>query len=793
MIKNCFLKCLGTCIFVLATSSVGAQKQDAKADAFMETYCIRCHNAKKDKGKFRLDNLSRDFGDELVAQDWSEILTRINAGEMPPEEEKQPTAQEVGLIASWISEKINEGLAARMSRRGPVTLYRLSREEYANTVYDLLGVHFDVEAPGAFNEDPRWHGFNRIGSLLSLSPSHVDRYFEAAQKVIADAFPERIPPASTGRVEANDAKAQKWLQENKIKGPVRNLLLPGVTSRSSIHAREAGLYRIRVQLSGLPSFKGRLPHLTIWDSKVKRSLYGQDVIAPEDKPTIVEIETYLPAGRLHLMNEAPGTFEALTLALTRNTPFTHTKERSFTHPSSYKLYKDTGEPIFPMLIVDWVEWEGPILTDANAKKREGLFPQSDEEKEVRACLKEFLERAWRRPAAQSDVERFYNVYQQELEAGEKFRSAYSASLVAVLTAKNFYYIEEGSALEKRERIQDWELASRLSYFLWGSMPDDELFAAARNGTLRKPEVLRSHLKRMLNDEKTNRFLNTFPKQWLQLHKVGMFPPDGDLYPDYDNWLEESMILESTQFFQQVFADNLPILEFLDSDWTVLNARLAMHYGLPQIKKSGFQRVQFNAGNPRGGLLTQASVLSLTSDGVRHRPVHRGVWVWESIFGKSPPPPPPNVEPLEPTPSDKPKATIRDQLEAHATNPNCASCHQKIDPLGFAFDNFNAIGQWRDREVIAEGLGENPKVNASGTLTNGKTFSGPAEFKRRLAEEPDQFAEALTHQLATFALRRVMTIDDLAGIHKIAQTAKKDQYRLRSLIEALVLSDLFQKR
>jgi len=325
------------------------------------------------------------------------------------------------------------------------------------------------------------------------------------------------------------------------------------------------------------------------------------------------------------------------------------------------------------------------------------------------------------------------------------------------------------------------------------MPDEELFAAARNGTLRQPNVLQAQLQRMLKDQKTHRFLNTFPKQWLQLHKVGMFPPDGDLYPDYDNWLEESMIQESTEYFSEVFTNNLPIGEFLDSDWTVLNARLAMHYDLPRINKSGFQKVQFKESYPRGGLLTQASVLSLTSDGVRHRPVHRGVWIWESIFGKSPPPPPPNVEPLAPTPSEKPKATVRDQLEAHASNPNCASCHRKIDPLGFAFDNFNAIGQWREREVVSEGVGENPKVNASGTLANGKTFSGPAEFKKRLAEDEDPFAEALTHQLATFALRRVMTIDDMPNLHAIAQNAKKDNYRLRSLIEALVLSELFQNR
>lgn len=779
---------------IIAQFSASAEvKLPTEVISFFETYCYRCHDAKKQKGKFRLDNLSRDFGDEFVAEHWAEVLLRINAGEMPPEDEKQPSSEDVGKVAEWISTNINEGLAARMSRRGPVALYRLSRDEYANTVYDLLGVHFDVNAPGAFNEDPRWHGFDRIGSLLSLSPSHVERYYDAAQKIVHDAFPERQTKPYPGRYEANDKRAKEWQEKNNVKDPVRLLMLPGVTSRASIHAREAGFYKIRVQLSGLPSFKGRLPHLTVWDSKVKRSLYGQDVLAPENKPTVVEFETYLPSGSFNLMNEAPGTFEALTLALTRNSPFTHTKERRFTHPSSYKLYKDSGEPIFPMLIVDWVEWEGPLIKESATAKREGMFPESEEAQEVRESLHQFITKSWRRPATQDDVNRFFKVYELELKAGEKHHSAYLASLVAILTAKNFYYHKEGSAGQKRQKLTDWELASRLSYFLWGSMPDTELFAAAESGKLKDNTVLKAQLNRMLKDEKINRFLDSFPRQWLQLHKVGMFPPDGELYPDYDNWLEESMIRESAYFFKEVFQKNLPVQQFIDADWTVMNARLAMHYGLPKMQQSGFQRVNLKGKDGRGGLLTQASILSLTSDGTRHRPVHRGVWIYESIFGKSPPPPPPNVEPLAPTPADEEKATIRQQIEAHSQNPTCASCHRKIDPLGFAFDNYNAVGQWREREIMPEGKGEDPVVNAAGTLPNGKPFSGPSEFKKKLAEDADLLAEALVKQLSTYALRRLMTIDDQAHIQQIAQNTAAGNYQLKDLIEELVLSDFFQTR
>ena len=254
-----------------------------------------------------------------------------------------------------------------------------------------------------------------------------------------------------------------------------------------------------------------------------------------------------------------------------------------------------------------------------------------------------------------------------------------------------------------------------------------------------------------------------------------------------------MVLETTGYFHEVFAKNLSLREFISSDWTMLNSRLAMHYGLPRPAATGLQRTTLRPEDHRGGLLTHASILSLTSDGTRHRPVHRGVWVSEALFGRTPPPPPPNVEPLAPTPSNQPKATIRMQLEAHATHAACASCHQKIDPLGFAFDNFDAIGRWRTSEHVAGGKGEDPPVNAHGQLPDGRPYTGSDEFKSLLAQDIDRFAEAFVEQLATYALRRVMTIDDAAQIKAIAAASKKDDYKLRTVIENFVVSDLFRKR
>lgn len=763
---------------------------DADALPFFKAHCLRCHNDKQAKGEFRLDRLERDFGTQQTAERWTEVLFRINSGEMPPKTEPQPKVEELGKVAEWILRRLKEGEAARMARRGPVTLNRLSRDEYSKTVYDLLGIHFDPTMPGALNEDPRWHGFDRIGAVLTLSPSHVERYLSAAETVLQQAFPLQQPPTKSDRQMA--PTPQRWM--------IYPSLLHG-----HIQTPTPGLYRIRVQLSGLASFKGRIPRLSLWNSSLKRAEVGQDVLSAEDTPTVIEFESFLPQGSFQLINEAPGKLDDGPTPYA--TPKLLTRVRDYRpNPVGYKLFLEDGRPIFPLLLVDWYECEGPIVPEANLKKREGIFPASlstrspqdaqelkMQQRDARECLTRFMTRSWRRPPTTPEVDRFMSVFDSERQAGENPRSAYLAAMTGVLTSRSFYYIVEGSADTPRERINDWELASRLSYFLWSSMPDDELFERAALGELHRPDVLRQQIQRMLADSKSSRFVEAFPLQWLQLYRVGQFPPDPELYPDYDKWLERSMVLESTQFFGDVFTRNSSIREFLTSDWTVLNARLAMHYGMEFPSQAGFRRVPLTDRDHRGGLLTQAAVLSLTSDGTRHRPVHRGVWVSEAIFGRTPPPPPPNVEPLEPTPSNKPKATIRDQLQAHATHAICASCHRKIDPLGFAFENYDAIGRWRTTEKVAGGLGEDPPVFAGGAFSDGRKYDGPESFKKLLAAELDPFAEAFVEQLATFALRRVMTIDDREQIQSIAAASRPDAFRLRTMVEQLVMSELFQKR
>lgn len=782
---------------------------DANAESKMEGYfrehCLRCHGPEKDKGDFRIDALSRDFASGEDAELWFEVVTRIGAGEMPPEDEPQPSAEESDQIMEWVAARIREGEAARMAKRAPVAHYRLSRDEYTHTVYDLLGVHYDTRAPGAFSEDPDWHGFERLGSELSLSPSHVEKYLKAATEIIDLAFPDHEPfRLKTKRdalaIDWHNADKRKELDAIGITEKIRTLLWPGLQLSylrpDGGYRQAAGLYRARLQASGLAPEGSRPPHLVLYSKELDRTLFETDVLAPEKEPVVFEFETFLPAGRfgISISNAVPGPSNSQRPGREAGFVFTTLDDPKSRAPWQRKMTDDEGKPLYPFLIFDWIEWEGPIDTPEDLRKREGLFPDKDATpEEIRTALTRFAERAWRRPLAAGEIDRYVAIVAGELAAGSPFRAAYKTGMLGILASKNFAYLAEGSPVENRPRLDDWELASRLSYFLWSSLPDGELLAAARAGTLHEPGVLREQVRRMMADPKTARFTDSFARQWLQLKKVGRFPPDEKLYPDYDRWLETSMVLETTHFFAEVFREDLPLREFLESDWTMLNPRLAAHYDLPAPSGAGFERVALRPEDRRGGLLTQASVLSLSSDGTRHRPVHRGVWVSEVVFGKTPPPPPPNVPAIEPNPVTEPKATIRMKLAAHNTDANCAACHAKIDFLGLAFDHYDAIGRWRAEEVVADGVGANPPVDASGVLPDGRGFSDATEFKKLLVADPTPFARAFVEKLAVYALRRATTVDDADELDALVEATAGNEHRLRSLVESFILSDLFQSR
>lgn len=784
-------------------------------EGFLQKHCIRCHGPEKEEGDIRLDQLSRDFRLGLDSHHWAEALDKLNSGEMPPKKEPQPTQAEISDFATSLDTKLREGRAARMAARPAVAHYRLSRQEYQNTVYDLLGVRYDPTKPGELNEDSRWHGFERIGSELSLSASHVDRYYRAAELVLDRALPATSSDSRKVRKTAAELRysgrkdAQEVLDRFGIKRPLRYLLYPGnVQNALSPHwfgktgPEHSGLYRMRLQASGIRPLEGQPAHLSIGKRTGEETVDGLiefDLTAPEDSPQVYEFEVFL---------EMPTTLEFCVVATDvvdrrqgaafRNALssssylFTHSSETTLLNPNAPQMFDDKGNGLFSTVLLDWIEWEGPLETESEKSRRADLVPPEDATPEVVAShLLRFAEKAWRRPVKPEELDLYLQAYHSEREAGEKPADAYRAALQGILTSRHFIYLVEGDP-EARERINHSELASRLSYFLWSSMPDASLLQLAREGKLQGNE-LANEVDRMLSDEKAQRFVNDFVRQWLQLHRLGMFPPDKKLYPTYDAWLETSMRAEPVEYFREIFAKNLGIDNFVDSDWTMANPRLCDFYGLPEPQSGDFQRVALSPENHRGGLLTMGAVLGLTSDGTRHRPVHRGVWVSEAIFGRTPPPPPANVDPIEPNPPQSPKATIRQKIEAHRQHASCAACHAKIDHFGIAWDNYDAIGQWRTREKVPQGIGEDPVIDASGVMPDGRMFQDSVQFKQLLKQDRDQIARAFIEQLCSYALRRVLTIDDHDDIKAILAEAKQHEYRVRDIIRAVALSDLIQKR
>jgi hypothetical protein len=702
-----------------------------------------------------------------------------------------------------------------MAARPSVTHYRLSRKEYQNTVYDLLGARYNPAVPGGLNEDSLWHGFERIGSALSLSPSHVDRYYRAAEAVLDRTFPTksaeaRIVRKTAGEMHYGDLKkAQAALDQFGIKRPLRQLLFPGRIETAlspqwfgKLGPEHSGLYRLRLKASGIRPIGGQPAHLSIGKStgeETVASLIEFDINAPEDSPKVYEFDVYLdmPA-TLHFSVVATDVVDRRAGAAFRNVLgsssylFTHSSERQLLNTNAPQMFDDKGNGIFSTVLVDWIEWEGPLETPAEKARRQGLLPADDASPEaVAEQLRKFAERAWRRPVLGEEVAQYLKAYRSERAAGEKPAEAYRVALQGVLTSRNFIYLVEGEP-KTREKLTDWELASRLSYLLWSSMPDDGLFTAAQAGKL-KGDDLRKEVDRLLADQRTSRFVDDFARQWLQLHRVGMFPPDKKLYPNYDSWLETSMRGEVVEYFREVFGKNLSVDAFIDSDWTMANSRLCDFYGLPEPKTEGFQRVSLKPDDHRGGLLTMGAVLGLTSDGTRHRPIHRGVWLSEAIFGKTPPPPPANVPAIEPPTPQSPKASLRDKLAAHSKNPNCAACHAKIDPLGFAWDNYDAIGQWRTQEKVPAGLGADPAIIPAGEMPDGRAFKDSVAFKQLLIADRDAVAKAFIEHLCTYALRRVLTFDDKDDVAAIVAEAKKHDYRIKDLVRAVAMSELLRKR
>jgi hypothetical protein len=813
------------------------------AHGFVAEYCVGCHGEEKQKGDRRLDGLTGDFSDSGNLVLIEEMLDMLNLGDMPPQEDevKQPGLGETRQMIDWLTETLTA--AAETQLPDSTVMRRLNRAEYGNTLRDLLGVHaeaFDLTAD--FPRDVVVDGFDNLGESLVLSDYQLGRYVEVAEVYLDKAirFESKQPESQEFRFTANDFGGV--LPEERTRAPV--------TWRINFHGKYLDIghgepverypnYPINFAKQGVPEdgyyqIVVRAEAVNRLDHPYAPGDFKIDFLEPIKMGLVVAPDARLLAksankGRRHvtvweLADEVPTDY-ATTIWLEKgSTPFVHwvngvaskptiTRVAAKYHPEvvrteDYMLQEGLAEvknldsktigDVYegPRMRVHGMAITGPFYDTWPQRSHRLLFGDETDvaRVDIDRTLMEFGRRAFRRPQAPEALQHYADFVRQQQATGKPPEAALKLGLAAMLSSPKFLYLDEGDESVARE-LDAYQFASRLSYFLWSSMPDETLFRLAENKRLQQPEVLKAQVDRMLRDEKAHAFVERFTDAWLRLNTLGSMLPDEKEFENYyAQRLEQAMREETRKFFGNLLEHNGSIEDFLDSDYTFVNGPLAKHYGLPDIHGEAFRRVRLPIESPRGGLLGQASVLTVTANGVETSPVVRGVWVLENLLGSPPSPPPPDVEPLEP--DTRGATTVREQLIKHREVQTCADCHAKIDPLGFALEFFDPIGGYREnypgpKEGRERTVG--PPVYGAGELPSGETFDDTAGLKRVLIARKDRFAHTLTEKLMVYATGREMTFRDRSEIKAIAAADTDSSLGLRDLVTAVVSSEIFQKR
>ncbi len=802
---------------------------------FLKQHCERCHGAERHEGNLRLDELTPDFETSRTAGVWIEVMDNLNLGEMPPEGEPRPDSKSHARVVAWIASELRAAQQRAISSGGRVLLRRLNRAEYANTIRDLLKIEFlPGESPAELlPPDATYNGFDKVGSTLMLDPSLLDNYYRVAQDIASRVMVDG-PPEFPTKV------AHFEFEETSLGNTAYVLTSPTVREREgdieivsgSTRVRDqldyqgntaifptAGRYTIRIRASAdhagknvpvtmyVDRVQGREPRLM--ELEVDETPRTYSVTMPFVALGDITPAPYFSIGLLNGPNgfrqSIPGHSEMVKAAeaAARAGDFaTGLRIQARMLAEGYVDYTQPTKALldlsrYPKLYLDWMEVEGPLYDAWPPISHTNLLFKGDESDSpheyAREIFARLLPRAFRRPVEDHEVDRVAAFVSGELNRGTLFQEAIEVGLTYVLTSPDFLYLLEPGDAAATRRLNDYELASRLSYFLWSSMPDDELFALAESKALRKPHVLRQQVTRMVADEKAIALTDGFAAQWLRTSEFLNFTPDSRIYRGFDPRLRDDMVGETKAFFREVLTKQLSIVDFLDSDFVMANERLAGFYGLPPVKGDDFRRVPLPADSPRGGLLGQAGVHLLGSDGIRTKPVTRGVYIREVLFNDPPAPPPPNAGEIEPNIEGE-RLTVRDRLLQHQQIEACANCHRGIDPYGLALENFDATGAWRTRQNGEDFHGENtPAIVVSGTLPNGESFESFAEFKSILLSQKDRFRRAFVEKLFVYAIGRPVEPRDRPEIETVARLAGETGDSIESVIQALVQTDAFQTK
>lgn len=715
----------------------------------LRTHCGDCHWGPDAEADFNLEGFQTL--DQLLngRKKWKKTVVRVAAREMPPEGETPLTDADHQAVLQWIDNLLNSVDCTNINP-GRVTIRRLNRTEYKNTIRDLVGINY--EPANAFPGDDEGYGFNNIGDVLSLPPILMEKYLRAAEEIISEAISDPTVPTFSQTIDGN--------QFTQYDGSIVHehesihLMTTSGTINHSVKVPSSGQFKIEVRAYGDQA--GNEPAKMRLEVSEK-SAGTQLVRATADEHSDYEFTAKLKKGRNNLKISFLNDFYEEGKS-DRNLSVVHVVLSGLPRGKT-KSHR--------MLI--------PFTPEAPSEQRHA----------AREYLNKFMSRAYRRYVTNDELNRLMNLYDHAREDSESFESAVSLAFQAVLISPNFLYkIETPTAPGTTRHLNDFELATNLSYFLWSTMPDKELLKLASDHKLHEPEVYHQQIKRMLADPKADALVENYVSQWLQLRHLQKFTPDPDLFPGVDRKLRHDMATETKLMFADLIKRDASILEILDNDSTFLNERLANHYNIPGVKGDGFRQVSTKKYG-RLGLMTQASILTLTSNPTRTSPVKRGKWIMENLLGEEPPPPDPAAMQLED--QAELKGTLRERMEQHRADPACAVCHKVMDQLGFALENYDAVGRWREND-------EGDEIDASGELPDGTSFAGANELQHTLKTKMrDQFVRCATEKLLIYSLGRGLEYFDECSVDKIIEQLQRADHRFSELIIAVATSEPFLKR
>jgi mono/diheme cytochrome c family protein len=748
-------------------------------------YCTACHN---DRAKTAGMSVVPLDANNLQANQatWEKILKRLSLGEMPPKGMPRPPKQQITAFTSWLAKSLDDQAAANPNP-GHATVRRMNHTEYANAVRDLLGL--DVDFSKELPVDDTGYGFDNIADVLTVSPTLMDRYINVAGKIARLATGETSKKPIT-----TDYRVPKDLFENGFGVASYNERasddLP-LDSRGGgsfkYYAPYDATYTIQVFLNANTSEEGEIDAHNRYEVKVPLKA-GLRTIGASFPKNLALDERVVPKSIL-----GPREPAAAPVPIPLDVQVDGARVQRLMVPSVA-----TGPNVsqsFYLRDVMQISVAGPYDVTGpgdTASRRKIFLCHPSKSLGEEACAKKIVttlaRHAYRRPVTAVDVAPLMKMY-REGRKGADFEHGVEAAVEAILVSPDFLFMRESdppkSVAGDVHHISDMELATRLSFFLWSSIPDDQLLSLAEKKQLSKPDVLKAQVTRMLADPKSKALTDNFAGQWLYLRRLEYQKPDRRAYPDFDQRLRQAMLTETQMFFDGVVRDNRSALDFLDANYTYVNQRLAEHYGIPGVYGTSFRKVNLDASQHRGGLLGQGSILTVTSYNNRTSVVLRGKWILENLLAAAPPPPPPLVPSLDDAKNGK-TMTVREQMEMHRKNPVCASCHTKMDPLGFSLENYDAVGAWRTGYA-------GQKVDASAVLPDGTAFDGPTGLQNILLSRKDQFVEAMTERLMTYALARGLESYDMPAVRGVRYQAAKDDYRMQTIILGIVQSVPFTMR